>query len=168
MHIAPEVSELDFSTAVQVSGFTVPGLSQRRMESTVEVGNGQTFAIAGLLSDEVRGVASRIPGLGDVPVLGALFRSVEYQRNITELVILVTPELVSPMNPDQVPTAPGQDMVEPNDFELYALGLLEGVDSSNGAASISGEGGESADTMVSSQPEVMSVHGPWGHATESD
>lgn len=167
LHIAPEISELDYSTAVQLSGFTIPGLTQRRVESTVEVGNGQTLAIAGLLSDQVRGIASRIPGVGDLPVLGALFRSVEYQRSVTELVVLVTPELISPLNPNQVPQVPGENLIEPNDFELYALGLLEGLPPETSAEP---EGDSSAEeaALVRSQPQVLSIHGPWGPATGSD
>jgi pilus assembly protein CpaC len=126
LKVAPEVSELDFSSAVQFAGFVVPGLTQRRAETTVEVGNGQTFVIAGLLSDNARAVARRVPGLGDVPVLGALFRSVEYRKNQTELMILVTPELVAPMDPQQVPVLPAEVHTDPNDFELYGLGLLDG------------------------------------------
>jgi pilus assembly protein CpaC len=126
LRVAPEVSEPDFSTAVQFAGFVIPGLTQRKAETTVEIGNGQTMAIAGLLSEELRGVARKIPGLGDIPVLGALFSSVEYRKSNTELVILVTPELAEAMTPGQVPTVPGEFMTEPNDFELFGLGLLEG------------------------------------------
>lgn len=126
LKVAPEVSELDFSSATQFAGFVVPGLTQRRAETTVEVGNGQTFVIAGLLSDQARAVSRRIPGLGDVPVLGALFRSVEYRKNQTELMILVTPELVAPLDPQQVSTLPGETHTDPNDFELYGLGVLDG------------------------------------------
>ncbi|MCH7814894.1 MAG: hypothetical protein IID40_12840, partial [Planctomycetes bacterium] len=167
LHIAPEVSELDFSSAVTIAGFSVPGLSQRRFETTVEVGNGQTIAIAGLLSDEVRGLATRIPGLGDIPVLGSLFRSVEYRRKVTELIILVTPELIAPLNPGQVPMVPGEDHLEPNDYELYALGFLEGdvpVDSGEAYYDSNADG----QAMVHSEPDLTSVHGPWGHATEED
>ena len=167
LHVAPEVSELDFSSAVNIGGFAVPGLSQRRVETTIEVGNGQTIAMAGLLSDEVRGVASRIPGIGDLPVLGALFRSVEYRRKISELVVLVTPELIAPLNPNQVPPIPGEDVAAPNDFELYALGLLEGGPGS--AMTPAGDLSPTQETAsVRTQPEDSGVHGPWGHATESD
>ncbi|HUU83086.1 MAG TPA: type II and III secretion system protein family protein [Phycisphaerae bacterium] len=169
LHISPEVSELDYSTAVQLSGFTIPGLTQRRVESTVEVGNGQTLAMAGLLNDEVRGIASRIPGMGDLPVLGALFRSVDYQRSITELVVLVTPELVSPLNPNQVPQLPGQNLLEPNDFELYGLGLLEGIPPEQTPEEPEpGPPLAEDEAIVQPQPDVLSVHGPWGPATESD
>jgi len=126
LHVAPEVSEPDYSTAVQIGGFAVPGLIQRKVETVVELGPGQTFAIGGLLSETTRATASKVPALGDIPILGALFRSVEYQSNETELVVLVTPELVAPLNPDQVPYVPGADHVPPNDWELMALGQLEG------------------------------------------
>ena len=166
LHIAPELSELDFSSAVQIGGFSVPGLTQRRMESTVEVGNGQTLAIAGLLSDEVRGLTSKMPGIGDMPVLGALFRSVEYRRNITELVVLVTPEVVAPMNPNQVPPVPGEDLKDPNDWQLYALGLLE--DTSNPAQSTNVDAADDDIALVPASPQTLGLHGPWGHAPEGD
>ncbi len=152
--VAPQVSELDFSTAVQFAGFVIPGLTNRRAETVVEVGNGQTFAIAGLLSDQIRGVTRRLPGLGDVPILGALFRSVEYRQNKTELLILVTPELVAPLNPQQVPPVPGQHMASPNDFELYGLGLLEG------RAPLPAPGEPVA------EPNSCGLYGNWGPADE--
>ena len=126
LQVAPEVSEPDYSSAVTLGGFVIPGLIQRRVQTTVELGPGQTFAIGGLLSERVRAVSRKVPALGDVPVLGALFRSVEYQSEETELVILVTPELVEPLAPDQVVYVPGADMVEPNDAELFLESKLEG------------------------------------------
>ncbi|MEW6252604.1 MAG: type II and III secretion system protein family protein, partial [Planctomycetota bacterium] len=125
MHVAPEVSEPDFSTAVQIGGYAVPGLTQRRVETSVEMGPGQTFAIGGLLSEKARANSSKVPALGDIPVLGALFSSVSYQSAETELVILVTPELVAPLNPDQVAGVPGSGAQPPNDWELFGLGQLE-------------------------------------------
>jgi len=91
----------------------------------VEVGSGQTFAIAGLLSENIRGIANRVPGAGDLPILGALFRSVRYERAETELVILITPDMASPLNPNEVTYLPGQDVCSPNDWQLYGLGLLQ-------------------------------------------
>ncbi len=160
--VAPTVSEPDFSLAV--SG--VPGLRSRGAATTIELGSGSTIAIAGLLSDNLRGSAKKIPALGDVPVLGALFSSVSYQRSTSELVILVTPELVSSMSPDQVGSVPGQFMTPPDDFSLFGLGQLEGEPEPDEL------GPEAAlDTTVdprirkySSPPEQMSLHGPWGHA----
>lgn len=164
LRVAPEVSELDFSVAVQIEGFVVPGLTSRATETTVELGNGETIAIAGLLNERIRGLASRVPGFGDLPVLGALFRSVSFQRSLSELVILVTPEIVAPLDAHQEIALPGEDLVHPGDFELYALGLLEGRDDTADAALGSGALGSGSEAPLASEPEEMSVHGPWGHA----
>ncbi len=158
LRVRPEVSNLDFSTAVQIEGFVVPGLTTRASETTVELGSGQTIAIAGLLSEEVRGIASRVPGMGDIPVLGSLFRSVSFQRSMTELVILVTPEIVAPLDPHQLVRLPGKDMKYASDYELYALGMLESPTTAPGNAE------EQSETTLGSDPDELSVHGPWGHA----
>lgn len=126
LKVSPEVSEPDFANSVTVGGLSIPGFATRRVDTTVELGSGQTFAIGGLLNDRVRAVARGIPALGDVPVLGALFRSVEYQADESELVVLVTPELVDPVSPDQVTSVPGATYTQPNDFELFMLGQLDG------------------------------------------
>lgn len=126
VHVAPEISEPDFTNSVQTQGYTIPGFTTRRVDTVVEIGPGQTFAVGGLLSERLRGTIERVPGLGDVPVLGALFRSVEYQAQETEFVVLVTPELVRPLTPDQVVHVPGNNLVPPNDWELYGLGKLDG------------------------------------------
>ncbi|MFH1746233.1 MAG: type II and III secretion system protein family protein [Planctomycetota bacterium] len=126
LQVAPEVSEPDYTTAVTLGGFVIPGLIQRRVETVVELGAGQTFAIGGLLSEKVRATSSKIPGLGDLPVLGPLFSSVQYQSEETELVVLVTPELVGPLSPDQITYVPGADHIAPNDAELFLEGRLEG------------------------------------------
>lgn len=123
--VAPEVSEPDFSTAVTVLGTTIPGLSKRRVETVVELASGQTFAIGGLLSERVRAVSRSVPGLGEVPVLGALFRSVDFQSQQSELVVLVTPELVEPVSSDQITYIPGANYIPPNDFELFLMGAVE-------------------------------------------
>lgn len=126
LHVVPEVSEPDFSAAVRLGGFVVPGLIQRKVDTVVELGPGQTFALGGLLSERVRGVSSKVPGLGDMPVLGALFSSVQYQNDETELVVLVTPELVAPLDASQVAYVPGAELASPNDAELFLEGRLEG------------------------------------------
>lgn len=125
LKVAPEVSEPDFSNAVTVGGFPVPGRSVRNAHTTIELGSGQTFAIAGLLSQNTRASASRVPGLGNLPVLGALFRSVQYVKSETELLIIVTPELIEPLNPDQLAAIPGSDLRDPNNFRLFGLGQIE-------------------------------------------
>lgn len=104
MRVRPEVSQLSNAVQVVTGGLTIPSLTTRRAETTVELGSGQSFAIAGLIQDSSRQEHSRIPGLGDLPVLGALFRSDRFQRNETELVIIVTPYLVRPVDADRLAT----------------------------------------------------------------
>jgi pilus assembly protein CpaC len=123
--VAPEVSELDFSNTVQISGFVVPGLSTRKAETVVELADGQSFAIAGLLRENTRDVMSKYPLLGDIPIIGTLFRSREYQKNETELVIIATPHLVKPLDTANQ-TLPTDFYIEPNDLEFYVLGMMEG------------------------------------------
>jgi len=123
--VAPEVSELDFSTAVQVEGYVVPGLSTRKASTVVELADGQSFAIAGLLRDTVRDAVSKFPLLGDIPILGKLFRSRSFQKNETELIIVATPHLVKPLDLEEQPM-PTDFYIEPNDEELYIWGLMEG------------------------------------------
>jgi pilus assembly protein CpaC len=102
VHVAPEVSELSTQNAVTVStsgsSLVIPSLTVRRAETTVELGSGQTFAIAGLLQDSVTGNRSALPYLGDLPILGPAFRDDQFQRGETEIVILVTPYIVNPVN----------------------------------------------------------------------
>jgi len=164
LRVAPEVSELDFTSAVQFQGSVVPGLTTRAMETTVELGAGQTIAIAGLLNEQVRGLASRVPGIGDVPVLGALFRSVNFRRSLTELVILVTPEIVAPLDAHQTVKLPQDDRTDPNDFELYAMGLLESTSKCRGDGTDCGSKCKrKGQSLIESDPDELSVHGPWGH-----
>lgn len=119
LKVSPEVSDLDFTTAVRFNGYTVPGLTSRRVETTIEIGEGQTFAIAGLLNNNITASREVTPLLGDLPVIGTLFRSVRYQRKETELVVVVTPYLVEPLNPGQVPTLPGEKWRDPSELELF-------------------------------------------------
>ncbi|MFQ5590016.1 MAG: type II and III secretion system protein family protein [Phycisphaerae bacterium] len=164
LRVRPEVSELDPTASIKLQGFDVPGLKTRAAETIVEVGSGQTIAIAGLLNEETNGLASRIPGIGDVPIIGALFRSVRYQRNLSELVILVTPEIVAPLDAHQYVDVPARGIKSPSDFELYALGLLEGGELDQDDAPCGDENSQYAGRPLASQPEEMSIHGPWGHA----
>lgn len=126
LKVSPEVSDLDFSTAVRFSGFIVPGLNQRKVSTTVELSEGQTFAIAGLLNNSVTANKDVLPLLGDLPVIGALFRSVRYQRKETELVVLVTPRLVEGMNPSQIPPLPGDQWRHPEEKDLFMRGDIGG------------------------------------------
>jgi len=126
LHVMSEVSEAVPAGQQATSGLPVFSFTTRRVESTIECGNGQTFAIAGLLNDQVRASANKIPGLGDLPILGTLFSSTSYQRSESEMVVLVTPQLVEPLDPQQVPPPPGTLTPDPNDFELFVLQQLEG------------------------------------------
>lgn len=125
LRVSPEVSEIDFSTAVASGGVAVPGLTTRRLSTTIELADGQSFAIGGLLQSDVRELVSKFPVLGEIPVLGALFRSTNFQKNETELVIIATVHLVKPLDMSQQ-TLPTDQWVEPDDFEFYLLGRIEG------------------------------------------
>jgi len=98
MRVRPEVSEISSQGAVVINGFQIPALTTRRAETTIELGSGQSFMIAGLMSNNSQNSIDKTPGLGDVPILGAMFRSTSYRKGETELVIVVTPYLVNPVN----------------------------------------------------------------------
>jgi pilus assembly protein CpaC len=121
-----EVSELTDVGALVIQGFSIPALTTRRAEATMELKSGQSFAMAGLLQHSDSAITSRIPGLGDLPILGPLFRSIRYRNNETELVILVTASLVEPMSVATAPPLPGASYMPPDDWELYLGGRIEG------------------------------------------
>jgi pilus assembly protein CpaC len=139
IEVTPTVSELDFSTAVRVEGFVVPGLSTRTAATVIELADGQSFAIAGLLRETIKDEVSKYPLLGEIPVLGALFRSRAFQKNETELVIIATPHLVKPLDMRKQ-TLPTDFYVEPSDTELYLLGSMEGKEKDqNQSSGLDGE-----------------------------
>jgi len=115
LKIAPEVSELDYGSGVQLQGYVVPGLRRRSAETTVELGSGQSFVIAGLSYSSQSSTRDKTPLLGDIPVIGAFFRRQQVQKERQELVIVATPRLVGPMQPKDVPALPGSlfDMKDP-------------------------------------------------------
>ena len=119
LKVEPEVSDLDFSRSVSFGGFVIPGLTKRTVSTTIELSEGQTFAVAGLLNNRIVASKDVTPLLGDLPVLGALFRSVRYERSETELVVLVTPRLVSPLNPDEIGQLPGERWTDPTELQLF-------------------------------------------------
>ena len=126
MTVASEVSELSDIGAVELEGFRVPSVATRRAETTLEMKSGQSFAMAGLISESTSAISSQVPGLGNLPVLGALFRSVRYRRGESELLLLVTASLVEPTSDQVLLPLPGTTHVVPNDWELYSRGRLEG------------------------------------------
>lgn len=127
MQIAPEVSELDYTSAVSVSGFVIPGITTRKASTVIELRDGQTFAIAGLIKESMREGIDKLPALGDLPILGTLFRSSEFQNEQSELIIMVTPHLVQPLDKEQQ-KLPTDFFAEPNEFEFHILGYLEDTD----------------------------------------
>jgi pilus assembly protein CpaC len=112
LHLAPEVSTLDFSNAAIISGFTVPALSTRRAETEIELKDGQSFGIAGLLDNRAQVQLSKVPGIADIPILGNLFRSRSISRSNSELVVLVTPRLVDPVKLNTPAPAPPANPVK--------------------------------------------------------
>lgn len=121
MHVKPEVSDLSTAGAIRVEGISVPSISTRRAETTVELGSGQSFAIAGLIENNVVQDSNRFPGLGDIPILGALFRSEEFRREETELLIVITPYIVRPVSDRQL-SLPTDHYIAPSDMDRYLNG----------------------------------------------
>jgi len=122
LHVKTEVSEISSQT-LNLDGTTIPGLNVRRAETTLELPSGGSMVIGGLLQDSDHQAISRVPGLGTLPVLGELFRSRDYQRNETELIIIVTPYLVKPV-PRSALTTPNQGLATPSDSQTLLFGNL--------------------------------------------
>ncbi len=125
LYVNPEVSELSEFGAVRIEGFSIPSLLTRRVSTTLELKSGQTFAMAGLLKQTNTARNSRIPFLGDLPILGPLFRSVRYTQGETELIVLVTASLVEPISWAEARRVPGDLYRPPSDWELYINGQIE-------------------------------------------
>jgi pilus assembly protein CpaC len=123
--VAPEVSSLDPAAGIDINGLRIPGLKVRRAKTTLELRDGQTFALAGLIQSDFRDTVSKIPLLGQIPILGALFRSTSFDRQETELVILVTPRIVRPVTAGTALQMPTDRILEPSDADLFLLGKSE-------------------------------------------
>jgi pilus assembly protein CpaC len=151
LRVEPSVSELDFANAVTIAGTTVPALTRRDARTTVELRDGQSFAIAGLLQTRNREDVSQVPWIGSVPVLGTLFRSSSYQQQETDLVIIVTPRLVAPAVPGQRLASPLDSRLPPNDVDFFLNGQMEVRKRYNDYVNSGGE-----------------VKGPYGHIIAPD
>lgn len=125
LRVEPSVSELDFANAVTIQGTTVPALTRRDARTTVELRDGQSFAIAGLLQTRNRQDVSQLPWIGSVPVIGTLFSSKSYQQEETDLVIIVTPRLVAPAAPGQQLASPLDSRLPANDVDFFLNGQME-------------------------------------------
>ena len=139
MRVRPEVSELSNTGAVEISGTNSPGITTRRTETSVELGSGQSFAISGLLTNNNSDTINQLPGLGDLPVLGRLFRSTQFQHNETELVIIVTPYLVRPVSGRIA--SPTDGLTLPHDSDIYAgTRTTRQAEATGGAAPVGANG----------------------------
>lgn len=146
LRLNPEVSEVDPTVTIRANGLDIPSFNTRRASTVVELRDGQSFAIAGLLQSHSRKIQAQVPWLGQVPILGALFRSSSYIKNETDLVIIVTPRLVQPAKPGQ-PLATPLDKTRPtNDPEFFLMGQLE-----------------ITKDMVRAYETGKGVSGPYGH-----
>jgi pilus assembly protein CpaC len=110
LKVSPEVSSLDFTNAVQLQGFLIPALTTRRAETEVVLRDGESFAIAGLIDNRVTQILNRVPGLGNIPVLGQLFRSRSTQKTNSELLVVITPHFVRPLGPNEKPKLPANEL----------------------------------------------------------
>lgn len=160
IEVAPEVSDLDFGKAIVIQGFLIPSITTRRASTTVELRDGQSFAIAGLIREDLREKMSKFPLLGDVPILGTLFRSSDFQKNETELIIVITPRLVRPVDGDELPL-PHDGFIEPNELDFYLMGALEGGPTTTGQLGLAGLG--RVLTGDSEAASTQELDGEFGH-----
>lgn len=124
LKVAPEVSELDYTNAVNIAGTLVPGLKVRRTDTSISLADGESFVISGLISTRNSSQVDKFPGLGDIPILGAFFRSSNISREERELLMIVTPHLIQPLAATaQLPSLPGEKLrnYDPNWYRLYFL-----------------------------------------------
>jgi pilus assembly protein CpaC len=149
--VKPEVSSIDPTISIDLGTIRVPGIKVRRANTTIELRDGESFTIAGLLKEEYENQIRQFPFVGELPVLGALFRSNGYRRDETELVIVVTPHLVTPRR-GQI-AMPGEGFVPPSDFELFLFGSMQGK------ARVRPEDR----ALISADPAKVGIEGPHGH-----
>jgi pilus assembly protein CpaC len=159
LELEPEVSSIDFANGVKLNGFLIPGLKTRRAKTGVELRDGQSFALAGLLDNNETKSISKIPGLGDIPVLGALFKSKSFQKQETELMFIVTAQLVKPVNRDDLPQLRGVDGLKqgsPLGVEPKGEGIKGDSGFSTGGSTSSAAPSTLAPTPADTQPSPAS------------
>ncbi|WP_300161977.1 type II and III secretion system protein family protein [Solidesulfovibrio sp.] len=157
LKVNPEVSNLDYSRAITILGSSVPAINTRQTSTTIELKNGQTFAVAGMLSEQSRNSVDKYPMLGDIPVLGNLFKSSQYQKDQSELVILITAHLVKPLDKKAI-SLPTDSAHEPDDLEFF-LGIARDDKAKTaagpivaGAASLDGDFGHAVPVAAVGRP----------------
>jgi pilus assembly protein CpaC len=151
---------IGITTDESTAAFVIPSLSKRSASSVIELREGQTIAIAGLINENLREIVTKFPGLGEIPVLGALFRSQEFINNETELVIVVTPHLARPTRLENI-RLPTDSFVEPSDLDFYLLGRLEGRQKRSSVSNPSAQGRE-----VETAPEPAGAVARFGHQVQ--
>ena len=162
IRVRPEVSELSSTGALKLDSVEIPALTVRRAETTVELGSGQSFMIAGLLSNNAQNSLTKMPGAGDIPILGSLFRSTNYRKGETELVIVVTPYLVNPVNANDI-VLPTDGFQSPNDLQRL-LGHME----SDGVTGGSRPKATEKEGTAQANPQVGALDVPSGPAQPRD
>jgi pilus assembly protein CpaC len=163
LELEPEVSTLDFANGVKLNGFLIPGLRTRRAKTSVELRDGQSFALAGLLDNSETKTMSKVPGLGDIPILGNLFRSTQFQKNESELMFIVTSQIVKPVNRDDLPKMPAVESLKKGSL----LGM--GVDPKSGISGPTGfitNPSETPKSQAPAQPAAPTKPAKSGDGTE--
>src|SRR6266487_101728 len=163
LELEPEVSTIDFANGVKFQGFVIPALKTRRAKTGVELRDGQSFALAGLLDNNETRSLSKVPVVGDIPVLGALFKSKDFQKNETELMFIVTAQLVKPVNRDDLPQMRGIDGLK-NGSPLGVEPKGEGVQGRTGY-SITGQNSDSVPAEAPKVPEAPKAEEPKAKTT---
>jgi len=157
------VSTRDAASGSSIGGANVPGLNARTFSTTVEMREGQTLAVAGLIQTNLASAANRVPLLGDLPIIGRFFGSDNIQSGEQELVVLITPEIVRPLNQNELSTLPGSDVFEPGDIEFYMMGRLESRRSYDYRASVQTD----IQRMLRYRRcEQLYLVGPTGHSSQ--
>ncbi|MBA4354595.1 MAG: secretion system protein, partial [Novosphingobium sp.] len=162
IRVRPEVSELSSTGALKLDSIEIPALTVRRAETTIELGSGQSFMIAGLLSNSAQNTLTKMPGAGDIPILGSLFRSTSYKKGETELVIIVTPYLVNPVNANDI-KLPTDGFQSPNDIQRL-LGNME----SDGVTGGDRPKATEKDGSVQAGPKIGALNTPSGATQPRD
>ncbi len=162
LDLEPEVSTIDFANGVKFDGFLIPALKTRRAKTSVELRDGQTFALAGLLDNQESKSLSKVPVLGDIPILGALFKSKSFQKNETELMFIVTAHLVKPISPDDLPQMRGIDGLK-NGSPLGLEPKTEGIQGKTGFSIT----GQQTEITPSATPKAVETEKPADQKTKS-
>ena len=155
LELCPEVSSLDYSSGVQLANLVIPGLRVRRAKTTLELRDGQSFALAGLLDNTERVNMSKIPLLSEIPMLGELFKSRSFQRNESELLFLATIKIVEPLNPDQLPRLPGVSQAKPVGSTVVPAALAAPVEGKSGHSVLRKTGESAPATENKSEPNLQ-------------